>query len=124
MPPSMLERSFGGWPTRPHLRGMGGNHRLVGPACPAAWLSGMCGGCRLLAPLPVTDLRHVLTMPGDIVSVCRELVAHRLLDVGRPTPHVRQAVDGVTDQMEAVHVVQDRHVERRRDGPLLFIPAQ
>src|SRR5438093_10550755 len=95
----------------------------VGPACPAAWLSGMWSGRRLLAPLPVTALRHVLTLPGDVVPVCHELVAHRLLDVGRPTPHVRQAADGVTDHMDAVPGVHHRHVERRGQSPPFVIPA-
>src|SRR5215813_13768588 len=120
MPNSSFDASIldcGGWPPHLHLRGMG-RPPTVRPTCPAAWRAGIDGSSRILAPLPVTDLRHVLTMPGDVVPVGNELVAHRLLDVCRPTPHVRQAVDGVPDQIEAVHVVHDRHVERRRDGPL------
>src|SRR5260370_41058774 len=79
----------------------------VGPACPAAWLAGMCSGRRLLAPLPVTDLWHVLTMPGDGVPVCHELVAHRLHDVGRPTPQSRHAAAGLTARQAPGHLDQD-----------------
>ena len=35
-----------------------------------------------LSPPPITDLRHIFPVSGDILPVLDQLVAHRLLDVG------------------------------------------
>ena len=51
------------------------------------------------------------------------LSRHGLLDVSGLRSDLRQAIDRVHHQVEAVHVVEDRHVERRRDRPLFLVAA-
>src|SRR5690348_6908378 len=66
-----------------------------------AWASRLL----LLAPPPAGDFRHVVAVLADIVLVLDQLVAQRLLEVGGPSAELRQAVDHVHDQVEAVQVV-------------------
>ncbi len=65
-------------------------------------------------PFPVAYLGHVLTMSAHVFLVLNEPVAHGLLDVGCSYAQARHALDDVLDEVEAVQVVPDRHVERRR----------
>ena len=72
-------------------------------------------------PFPVADLRHIVAVAGDVLFVLDELVAQKLLEVGAPALQPGHAVDHVAGQMEAVEIVQHRHVERRGRGAFLFI---
>ena len=69
---------------------------------------------RLARPAPVADLRHVLAVLLDVLLVLDQLVADRLLEVRGPRAELRQAVDHVLRQVEAVEIVEHDHVERRR----------
>ena len=80
-------------------------------------------GLLLLAPPPVGDFRHVVAVLANVVLVLDQLVAQRLLEVGRPSAKLRQSVDHVHDQVEAVQVVQDHHVERGCGRALLLVAA-
>ena len=62
-------------------------------------------------------------MLADVLLVLDQLVAHRLLDVGGHGRSLRHAVDHVAGQVEAVEVVQHRHVERRGGGAFLLVAA-
>jgi len=53
--------------------------------------------------------------------VAQALVDHRLAQVRRAFSQPRHAVDDVDDEVEAVHVVEHDHVERRRRGALLLV---
>jgi hypothetical protein len=46
-----------------------------------------------------------------------------VLAVGRTAAELWQAVDDIGDQVEAVHIVQHRHVERHSDRALLLVTA-
>src|ERR1700687_2466103 len=50
-----------------------------------------------------------------------QLVAQRLLHVTSPRLKLGQAVDRVTDQVEAIHLVQHRHVEWCGDGAFFLV---
>ena len=59
----------------------------------------------------------------DVVPMFDERVADGLLRVGGARTELRQAVNHVLDEMEAVHLVQYNHVERRRRGAFLLVTA-
>src|SRR6266699_4038362 len=46
-------------------------------------------------PTPVADLRHVLTVPVDVLLVLDELVLELLLQVDPLVAGLRQAIDGI-----------------------------
>src|SRR5437867_10047268 len=68
-------------------------------------------GPRHFAPLPVADFGHVIPMLGNVLVVFDQLVADRLLDIGRRIPELRHPVDDVIHQVKAVHLVPNRHIE-------------
>src|SRR5262245_40656811 len=78
--------------------------------------------CRL-SPCPACDLRHVVTVHGDVLPVLDELVVNGLLGIGGPCAKFRDPVDHVAHQMEAVELVEHAHVERRAGGTLLLVAA-
>src|SRR5208283_563806 len=96
----------------PMLRRLAGRD-LIGPMRSRALLGA--------GPLPVPDLRHVPAVFVDVLLVLDQLVLELLLQVGALLAGLRQAVDGVHDEVEPVHVVEHRHVERRCDGALLLV---
>src|SRR5512135_805762 len=57
-------------------------------------------------PFPVPDLRHVLTVLGDVLLVLDQFVLELLLQVDALVAGLRQTVDHVHHQVEAVQVVQ------------------
>jgi len=67
--------------------------------------------------------------PADPRRSCRcivyldELILELLLEVDAPVAGLRQAVDGVHHEVEAVQIVQHRHVEGRGDRALFLIAA-
>jgi len=56
----------------------------------------------------------------DIAFVLDQFIAQLLLQINAPAAGLRQTIDGVHHQMEAVQIVQHRHVERGGDRPLLL----
>src|SRR3954454_18042213 len=73
------------------------------------------------APLPVADLRQVLSVRPDVDAVLDQLV---LQGLPGPAGRALEAVDPVDDvhgEVEAVDLVEDRHVEGRRGGALLLV---
>src|SRR5262249_6968916 len=62
-------------------------------------------------------------VPGDELLVVDELVADRLFGVSGACPKLRNAVDHVAYQVEAIEIVQHAHVERRRGRALFLVAA-
>src|SRR3954453_15712505 len=56
------------------------------------------------SPPPVANLGQVVTVARDELAVLDQFVLHLLLDVGAARPELRQTVDHVVDEMEAVEV--------------------
>ena len=65
-------------------------------------------------PLPIADLRHIITVCGDVLFVLDQLIAYRLLRIGREVAKLGHAIDDILDPMEAVQIIPYHHVERRR----------
>ncbi len=57
----------------------------------------------------------------DILLVLDKFVLELLFQVDALVAGLRQAVDGVHYKVEAVHIVQHRHVEGRGDGALFLV---
>ena len=69
------------------------------------------------------DLRHIVTICGDILLMLDQFIAHRLLDVDRKIAKFGHAIDHVLHQVETIQIVSHHHVERRGGGALFFIAA-
>ena len=69
-------------------------------------------GYRLLGwfPSPIPDFRQVLAVFVYVLFVRHKLVLELLLQVDALVAGLRQAVDGVHHEVEAVQIVQHRHV--------------
>jgi hypothetical protein len=76
-----------------------------------------------VAPLLVANLRQVFAVFGDVLLVFDQLAPELLLQVDALVAGLRQAVDGVHDEVEAVQLVQHRHVKERGDGALFLVAA-
>src|SRR5665647_2277637 len=74
-------------------------------------------------PFPIPNLRHVLAVSVDVLPVLNQLFLELLLQVDTLVAGLRQAVDGVHHEVEAVQIVQHRHVEGRGDGALFLVAA-
>src|SRR5579871_4767178 len=75
------------------------------------------------APFPVPNLRQVLAVLVDVLLVLDQLVLELLLQVDAFFAGPRHAVNGVHHEVEAVQIVQDRHVEGGGDGALFLVAA-
>src|SRR5262249_19220739 len=76
-----------------------------------------------LPPPPTADLGCVLTVLVDILLVVHERVADRLFGISRSRPQLRNAVNHISHQMEAVEIVTHTHVEGGGGCPLFLVPA-
>src|SRR5256885_14033795 len=56
-------------------------------------------------------------------SMLERAVAHCVLEVIAAAGELRQALDDVLDEVEAIHVVQHRHVEGGGDRAFLLVAA-
>ena len=74
-------------------------------------------------PTPVAHQRHVLAMAGDVLAMLDQAVAHFVLEVIATAGELRHTIDDVLDEVEAIHVVQYRHVEGSRDRAFLLVAA-
>jgi len=75
------------------------------------------------APHPISDFGQVLAVQVDVSFVLDQLVPELLLQVDAPLAGLRHAIDCVHHEVEAVQVVQHRHVEGGGDSPLLLVTA-
>jgi len=60
------------------------------------------------APLPIPDLGQTFAVLFDVLPVLDQLVLELLLDVGALGSGLRQAVDGIHHEVEAIHLVEHR----------------
>src|SRR5207248_5853442 len=77
----------------------------------------------LAAPPPVANFRQIVAVAHDVFAVLDELVAQRLLDVGRARAQAGHPIDHVADQVKTIEIVAHGHVERRGGGALLLVAA-
>lgn len=75
------------------------------------------------APFPAADCRHVVAILFNILAMFDQLLANCLFEICSACTELRQPVDDVLDQMEAVHFIQDHHVERRRRRSFFLVAA-
>src|ERR1043165_2058449 len=80
-------------------------------------------GCGFLTPPPAADLRYVVAMTRDVLSVLDELIADGLFGIGRAGAGLWHAIDDIADQVKAIDVVHHAHVKRRAGGSFLLISA-
>ena len=59
----------------------------------------------------------------DVFPVFKEFVAQRLFEISGGRTELRKTINDILCEVEAVHVVEDGHVERRGDGPFLLVAA-
>ena len=74
-----------------------------------------------IPPLPVPDFRQVLAVLVDVMLMLDELVLHLLLQIGSLGTQMRQAINHVLYQVEAVQVVLYPYVEGRSDRALFLV---
>src|SRR5438309_4906163 len=79
---------------------------------------------RVRVPTPVAHQRHVLAMAGDVLAMFDQPVAHFVLEVSAAAGELRQTIDDVLDEVEAIHILQHRHIEGARDRPYLLLAAR
>src|SRR4051794_36279674 len=72
---------------------------------------------------PVAYVGHVVADLACVRAVAHALVDHVLAQLGRALAEPGDAVDDVDHEVEAVHVVEHDHVERRRGRALLLVAA-
>jgi hypothetical protein len=66
---------------------------------------------------------RVVAVPGDVLLVLDQLLGDGLLGVGGPGAQAGDAVDHLLHEVEAVHLVEHHHVERRGGRALLLVAA-
>src|SRR4029077_3446152 len=74
-------------------------------------------------PTPVAHQRHVLAMAGDVLAMLEQACAHFCLEVIATAGELRQTIDVFLDEVEAIHVVQYRHIEGGRYRAFLLVAA-
>ena len=81
--------------------------------------------CRRLSlpPFPIAYLWHVLTVLVDVLAVFDQLVRELLLQVDAAVAGLRQAVNRVHHKVEAIEVVQHRHIKRGGDRAFFLVAA-
>ena len=103
------------------------SHPIVTKKCPQLPLrafSVLANQLLLIRPHPILHLGHVVADLVDIVLVLNQLVLELLPCVGTAALQLRQAVDHVDRQAEAVGLVHHHHVERRRGAAFLDIATR
>jgi hypothetical protein len=76
-----------------------------------------------VAPFPISGFRQVLAVFINVLFVLDKLVLELLFQIDALTAGLRQAVNGVHNQVEAVQIVQHRHVKGRGDGAFFLVAA-
>ncbi len=72
-------------------------------------------------PLPVDDLRQILADFMDVVLMSNQLVVHLLDQISALVAQLRQVLQDILNQVEAVDLVLHAHIERRGDGAFLLV---
>lgn len=72
-------------------------------------------------PTPITDLRHIFTVPLDISTVFSQPIPNELFYVGRALLDPRNVIDYRACKMETIELVAYRHIEGRGRGAFLTI---
>ena len=93
------------------------------PPDPLSLLSLLGGRLFRVAPLPVSNLRHIFAIFVDVLLVLDQLVFELLLQVDALVAGLWKAVDGVHHQMKAVQLIQHRHIKGGGDSALFLITA-
>jgi hypothetical protein len=60
-------------------------------------------------------------MGGDVLPVLQQLVADGLLGIRGPGPELWYAVQDIVNEMEAVQIIQHRHVKGGGRGPFFLV---
>src|ERR1039458_10112898 len=77
----------------------------------------------VIAPLPVANLRQVLSMFVNVKLVLNKLVLNHLFQVRPLRADPRDAIDHIRHQMKAIQIVLHSHVECRRDGAFFLVAS-
>ena len=72
-------------------------------------------------PLPVPNFGHVLAVFVDVLLVSDQLIFELLFQVDSLLSGLRQTINGVHHEVEAVEIVQHRHVECCGDRALFLV---
>jgi len=75
----------------------------------------------LALSISIPNLGHILAMLVDVLLMLNQLVLELLLQVDALVAGLRQAVNGVHHEVEAVPSRSVRSCRRRRDGALFFV---
>ena len=75
------------------------------------------------SPFPITNFRQVLTVFSNVLRVLDKFVLKLLLEIDALVAGLWQAIDGVHDEVEAVQIIEHRHIERRGDRTFFFVAA-
>lgn len=73
---------------------------------------------RSICPLPIEDLRHIFSVFCDVCPVINELVAKQLFGLSADCLELRDAIDDILSQMEAI-----KPTSYRLDPAAGLIPA-
>src|SRR5690348_6014856 len=79
------------------------------------------GDWHFLSPLPATHKRVILALFVDVVAMFQQGVMNGLLGVRGLGAELWEAIDDILDEMEAVHLIQYDHIERRGRGAFLLV---
>lgn len=74
-------------------------------------------------PFPVSHFGQVLPVFADVLPVLDQFVLQLLLEVDSFSAGLRQPIDHIHHEMEPIQLVQDRHVEGRRNRALFLVAA-
>ena len=74
-------------------------------------------------PSPIANFRHVLTVLSDVMRVFNQLIPDKLAEIGGARTQMRQAINHIFSQVEAIDIVEHRHVKGRGSGALFFKAA-
>src|SRR6266851_4611984 len=74
-----------------------------------------------IRPSPVTDFRQIVSAFANVLFMLDQFVAQQLFEVASDALQSWNTVHYIPGQVEAIKIVQDRHVERRCRRALLFV---
>ena len=96
-----------------------GEHRLRRvPFGKRSWSGGIT---KVLRPLPVSDLRHILEMLADIVVVALQFLVEEVDGILGLQPEAGNMLQCIERQVEAAHFIENHHVEWSCGRPLIHV---
>ena len=72
-------------------------------------------------PLPREDFRQILPVLSDVVLMFDQKIVHFLIQMSAAVSKLRQMLERLLDEAEAVDMVLHAHIEGRRDRALFQI---